>query len=340
MQSRVISAIVLVAFVGAIGLNAAAIGQETKPLPAEPSISSGKMADFERLKQQVLRRCRDTGQADVLELAASVFGICLESASREEELLQSLVQSRNALLLRVHGLEQEISLLADDLGDLELERGELDKQARAQRVAFANAGPAPSEELIDKLEAVEAQIAKKKASQRRMMKDYYKLPQVAKVRMAVAELQARLASVAALRKQWAEEIDKAHDLREAALKVPQRIPLERLAASMKLEKPACIVTKHWMTRSGDKFNLFLIQMADGQVMGGALQPEPMQVYEVFGLVYGRNLSLKLLNKHNKDDSLTFTATAEVDPGTGKVARVRGTLKSDSGGAPDREWVFE
>lgn len=340
MQPRVISAIGLVAFVGLVGFTPVSSGQGDEAPPKGRIAAQGSEASFEQLKQQVLQRCQDAGEADVMDFAAAMFGLCRDASVGQEELLQSLVQNQNARVLRIHALQQRISLLADELSELARQHTEVDSQVREQRLAFANGGPAPSEELLDKLEAIEVQIASKKAAQRPLMKQHYELPQLAKVRLEVAALQEKLARAAAERTRWTEEMDKAQERRDAALKAPKMVPLERLVASMKLEKPACNVSKHWLARSAGKFNLFLIQMADGQVMGGALQPEPVQVYEVLGLVHGRNLSLKLVNKHDTEDVLTFTAIAQVDTKTGATERLVGTVKSASGSTPDREWEFE
>ena len=50
-------------------------------------------------------------------------------------------------------------------------------------------------------------------------------------------------------------------------------------------------------------------------------------YEVSGFVYGKKVSLLLMNKHDKRDVLEYRADIETDA-TGKAKRLLGTLKRE------------
>ena len=307
---------------------------------AQPIPSGEATSDFDLLKAQIIQKCRDTVQPDVLQFVTTMFGMCQASAAREEEMLKSLMESKTAMLQRIQALQAKVDAAASELATLDQRRADLERQIQDQQQAFAAGGMAPSEGTMESLETVVADIARKKTAQHEVLKTYYKMPRPTHLQSEIAEAQKKVAAAQAVQKRWADAAREADDAIEAVSNKPKTIPLRQLIASHgRLEKPACNVSKHWLAQ-GSKFNLFLMQMDDGQVIGGGMQPEPVQVYEVFGFVYGKKLSLLLVNKHDESDVLAFSGAVTATPNTGEATELKGKLKQESDTGEGQEWVFK
>jgi len=75
-------------------------------------------------------------------------------------------------------------------------------------------------------------------------------------------------------------------------------------------------------------------------MGGGLQPEPVQVYQVFGFIDGSRVSLKLVNKRDASDVLTFSGRASVNPQTREALRLEGQMQGIGGARQAVAWAFD
>ena len=315
-------------------------------MAAVPVLGQGALApapaaepNFEQLKAQVFRQCLEMVQPDVLKLVAGAFAACRDSAEREREVLAQVLQAKQAQLQHVQALALQIQTVDDELATLAQRREALEKQVLDQRHAFAAGADAPDGEALKTLEATEAQIAQKKAAQRQRVGQYYKLPRLSQLQRDTAEYETKIADAAARCKRWIDEIQKANDMLAAVSRLPKRTPFELLAAGGRLDKPACNIGKHWIAPDSGRLNLILTQMEHGQILGAAMQPEPLKIYDAYGLIYADNVSLKLVNKDNPADSLTFAAKVILDPATRRPMQLKGTAKSDTPGAAEKQWAF-
>ncbi len=300
-----------------------------KPEPAAPQAASGEVtADLDVLKEQLLKKCEDTVQADVLQFMVAAFNACEASARGEAEVIGASLENKKLVLARIRALESKVKKVANELAALDQKRAALEARLDQQRQAFAAGGPAPSEVRLQELDEFTTRIAMKKTAQHQALAAYYRLPRASKVQNEIAALMQKADAAKARQERWAQEAARASEVLARVNAMPKTIPLRKLIASgLKLEEPACDVSEHWLAE-GSKFNMFIVQMPDGQIMGAATDPDQAQVYDVSGFVYGKKVSLMLMNKHDKRDVLEYRADVETDPATGKAKRLQGMLKRE------------
>jgi len=330
MKAKAVSVWVLTALVGAAGVCLTATAEDA---------ASRSAGEFDRLKEHMVKQCVTTVQPDVLEFMAAAFGVCQQSAEREKQSLQEASGGTRAELARVREIEQKIEAAAGELATLESRRAELDKQVREERIAFAAGAAVPQQSAMDELEAVEAQIAKIRAGKHMLMKECYRLPTASALATRLTTIQTKIESAEARIKEWTAEASRMTGLAKDVEGRPKQIPLDFITSTLKLDPPVCSVSKHWLDPI-HRFNLFLVQMDDGQIMGGGLRPEPVQVYQVFGFIDGSRVSLKLVNKRDASDVLTFSARVSVNPQTREATRLEGQMKGIRGARQTATWVFD
>lgn len=330
MKAEGVSVWVLIALVGAAGVGLTARAEDA---------ASRSAGEFDRLKEHMVSKCVTTVQPDVLEFMAAAFGVCQQSAEREKQILQEASGRMRAELARAREIEQKIEAASGDLAAIESRRAELAKQVREERIAFAAGAAAPQQSAMDELEAVEAQAAKARANKHMLMKECYRLPSAVVLTTRLTIIQSKIESAEARITEWSSEASRMAGLAKDVEGKPKQIPLDFITSTLQLDPPACNVSKHWLNPT-NRFNLFLVQMDDGQIMGGGLQPEPVQVYQVFGFIDGSRVSLKLVNKRDASDVLTFSGRASVNAQTREALRLEGQMQGIGGARQAAAWVFD
>ncbi len=306
--------------------------------PAAPAGDAAASLDL--LKRQVIEKCQKTVQPDVLQFLGLLFEQCRDDAQNEVKLLETALAAKRATIQRLLSLKKQVDQAEGELADLKQKQQTLQQQWEQQQQAFAAGGPPPDVKLLDALDEAAAAIARKQSAQRQLLAAYYKLPRLDQVQAEAADLQMRLAKAQARVQNWAQDAQRARQALDAVKHMPKTAALSQLiVAGLGLEKPACNVSKPWAAE-GRGLNLFLAQLDDGRLLGGAMRSEPVEVYDICGLIYGHKITMLLVNKHNPKDVLEFQGQVEVDAASQQPKSIRGELKSKGAPGPGQEWVFK